>query len=76
MTDAERITSLEVQVKYMSESQSKLLSEQHDTNEKLDDLLALRNKGAGAFWLATTLAGIGAVGIFMQFMEWLGGGNG
>lgn len=52
MTQAERITALETEVSY-------LRAEVRDANKKLDDLLALRNKGAGIFWLMTVLFGAG-----------------
>lgn len=32
-------------------------------NTKLDDLLALKNEGLGAFWLASALVGAGALSI-------------
>lgn len=51
LTQAERIAALEVKV----DDFSRELKEQ---SQKLDDLLALKNKGMGAFWLASTLAGI------------------
>ena len=63
MTQAERITALEVQV-------SILVSEQQRTNQKLNELLALRNKGAGAFWLATTLFGTSIIGIITVVGSW------
>lgn len=44
-----------------------------DMNHKLDELLALRYKGAGAFWLAATLIGTGIVGVFTQLLTWLKG---
>lgn len=63
ITQAERITALEVRV-------SDLLKTQQETNDKLDELLAMRNKGIGAFWLASTLLGTGIVGFIVQFVDW------
>lgn len=63
ITQAERITALEVRV-------TDLLKTQQETNQKLDDLLAMRNKGVGAFWLASTLLGTGIVGFIVQFIDW------
>lgn len=40
---------------------------------KLDDLLALRQKGIGAFWLASALAGTGIIGGLSLLWEWLRG---
>lgn len=66
MTQAERITALETQVGF-------LVAEAEKTNAKLSELLALRNKGAGAFWLATTLFGTSLMGVGVMLMSWLKG---
>lgn len=66
LRDGERITALEVQV-------SHLLQEQQQMNQKLDELLGLRNKGIGAFWLVSALAGTGIIGISMSLLDWLRG---
>lgn len=63
ITQAERITALEVRV-------SDLLKCQQEISDKLDELLAMRNKGIGAFWLASTLLGTGIVGFIVQFIDW------
>lgn len=63
ITQAERITALEVRV-------SDLLKCQQEISDKLDELLAMRNKGIGAFWLASTLLGTGIVGFIAQFIDW------
>lgn len=63
ITQAERITALEVRV-------TDLLKTQQETNDKLDELLTMRNKGIGAFWLASTLLGTGIVGFIVQFIDW------
>lgn len=63
ITQAERITALEVRV-------SDLLKCQQGISDKLDELLAMRNKGIGAFWLASTLLGTGIVGFIVQFIDW------
>lgn len=41
-------------------------TEIHGINTKLDELLALRQKGMGAFWLASALVGTGVMG----FITW------
>lgn len=66
MTDPERITALEVQVQG-------LRAECSDMNSKLDDLLALRNKGAGVFWLVSIVIGSGIIGGVLQLINWIGG---
>lgn len=55
ITQAERISALEVRV-------SDIQKQQQEINNKLDELLGLRNKGVGAFWLASALLGTGIVG--------------
>lgn len=42
-------------------------------DKKLDDLLELRYKGAGAFWLASALIGTGIIGVFAQVFNWFKG---
>lgn len=42
-------------------------------DKKLDDLLELRSKGMGAFWLASILVGTGLFGFFTTMMSWMGG---
>jgi len=63
--ELERIVALEVQYKNIATKQDAI-------TEKLDELLALRNKGAGAFWLATSLAGVGAISIVLQILHFFG----
>lgn len=55
ITQAERIAALEVRV-------SDIQKQQQEINNKLDELLGLRHKGVGAFWLASALLGTGIVG--------------
>lgn len=64
LTQAERITALEVEVK-------SLKAELSSANQKLDELLALRNKGAGAFWLGTTLFGVSVMGFMSFILDWV-----
>lgn len=47
-----------------------------ELSEKMDDLLALRNKGAGVFWLVSSLIGAGIVGGAVQFVKWIMGAHG
>lgn len=63
-SEIERITALEVQMQHLTEIVEK-------QNAKLDDLLGLRNKGVGAFWLASALAGTGIIGVVFSFFEWI-----
>jgi hypothetical protein len=64
ITQAERIAALEVRVSDMQKQQQQI-------NDKLDELLALRNKGIGAFWLSSGLLGTGIVGFIVQLVEWI-----
>lgn len=62
-TQAERITALETEMSYVKD-------ELREINAKLDDLLALKYKGAGAFWLATSLFGISFAGLITMVLSW------
>lgn len=42
-------------------------------DNKMDDLLALRNRGVGVFWLVSGLLGTGIVGMFFQLISWIRG---
>lgn len=64
MTQGERIMALEVEVKQLKEDVQSM-------NGKLDDLLALRNKGAGAFWLASALFGTTLIGVVAVILNWI-----
>ena len=73
-TSPERITALEVKVlnlEKMMQSHIDDTTKRHDSiTGKLDDLLGLRNKGVGAFWLASALAGTGIVSLFFSIIDW------
>lgn len=66
MTTEERLAVLEAQYEHMSNQQSEIV-------RKLDDLIALRNKGTGAFLLASALLGTGIIGVITQIFEWMKG---
>jgi hypothetical protein len=61
----ERIAALEVEVTELRRSVDSM-------DKKLDELLAIRWKGAGAFWLAAGLLGTGIVGMLTQFLHYIG----
>lgn len=65
MTVPERIARVETQVE-------ELRGKVDTMNDKLDALLALRYKGAGAFWLAATLIGTGMVSVGAQLLHYIG----
>jgi hypothetical protein len=62
-TQAERITALETELSYIR-------NELRASNQKLDELLALRNKGAGAFMLASALFGTSLMGVVALVVTW------
>ena len=64
MTQAERITALETKVAHLT-------SVVEAQNKKLDDLLSLKAKGQGAFWLATTLFGTSFAVFITYLMSWM-----
>ena len=74
MTNAERIAQLETLVEVLRDEQRAHIlavkQESEKTNKKLDELLMLRAKGVGAFWLASTLLGTGIVGMIVSIVEW------
>lgn len=63
ITQAERIRALEVQVNDLTTAVNSMES-------KLDDLLALKNKGAGVFWLFSAILGSGIIGILIPVIDW------
>lgn len=60
----ERIARVEERVKELDDRMARV-------EEKLDKLLELRYKGAGAFWLASILFGTGLVGAIATFIQWI-----
>lgn len=65
-TQAERIAALETRMAAIEATQNRI-------EGKLDDLLAIRYKGAGAFWLASMLFGTSLIGVMTYFISWLKG---
>lgn len=66
-TDAERLALLEYKDTLR---ESKL----NDIDKKLDELLTLRQKGVGAFWLASSLLGTGIIGAIFMVVQYFRGG--
>lgn len=62
----ERIARLEEKV-------NELDSKMQRIEDKLDSLLELKNKGAGAFWLVSLVVGSGIIGILLESVRWLSG---
>lgn len=72
-TTVERLARVEERVKQLSDEVDGLKVDVRAMNQKLDDLLALRYKGAGAFWLASSLIGTGIVGALFSMFDWFRG---
>lgn len=60
----ERIAVLETKVQSLETTITSL-------ETKIDALLSIKNKGAGAFWLASLLFGTGIVGFFSMVVDWV-----
>lgn len=75
----ERIARMEVEVQELKKA---FHEHKEETNRrldsvdgKLDELLALRNKGAGVVWLVSGLIGTGIIGACFQLFNYLFGGK-
>lgn len=73
----ERIATLEVE---MREQRKSFDDFKHDTNvrldsmdAKLDELLELRNKGAGIFLVVSGIIGTGVMGVVYAVIQWFRG---
>lgn len=79
MTQGERMARVEVEVIALKESldehKKQTVEQFTDIGKKLDDLLTLRNKGAGIFWLISSLMGVGFIGGTVQFLHYMFGGK-
>ena len=62
----ERIARLEKSVEIIESKQEEIL-------EKLEELLTLKNKGVGAFWLASTIIGTSIVAFVSSVASWFKG---
>lgn len=60
----QRTAALEVEV-------TNLKKGLEEANEKLDQLLAFKHKGTGAFLLASSLFGTGIIGFFIEVLHWI-----
>lgn len=76
-TVEERVAVLEAKVDLLSVQVSahaeETRGEYRTLESKLDDLLALKNKGMGAIWLASALIGSGLIGLVSMFVNWMKG---
>ena len=79
-SDGERLARLETEVAHILKNQKEYEEDYAKSwaavNGKLDEILALRNKGIGAFWVASSLIGTGIVSFVWQLFDWLKHGAG
>lgn len=68
----ERIARVEEQVNELRNDFTKLENKVDKIGEKLDNLIALKQKGAGAFWLATTLFGAAIIAAANKLLHFIG----
>lgn len=65
---------MEVQVEVLQVALNKHIQDTYlankEMNRKLDDILTLKHKGLGAFWLASALVGTGIIGAVGSFFDW------
>lgn len=66
-TQAERLAKLEERVNALEGKVDELRHDVTSMNGKLDDLLALKYKGAGAFWFFSLIMGTGVLGFLYSF---------
>lgn len=64
----ERLAKLEVKTEVLERQQQEALV-------KLDELLGLRQKGVGAFWVISAITGTGIIGVIMAFLDWIKGNH-
>ena len=74
LSQVERIAQLEVKVDHLTDELSDANHSLKNVSGKLDELLVLRNKGAGVFWLAATLFGTSVIGITTWVINMFRGG--
>lgn len=73
----ERIAVLELKVQRLNDDfalhAAETRTEAKALEQKLDDLLVLKDKGMGAFWLASTIFGTGIVGGIIMLINYFRG---
>lgn len=65
-TNNERLAILETRVASLEDKVDNI-------DKKLDDLLELKNKGLGAFWLVSLIAGSGLVSLLWSVINYVRG---
>jgi len=71
----QRLTVLEVEVSALKSMTKEHIDQTRSENQslgvKLDSLLEIKNKGVGAFWLASALMGSGIIGMIVAVVQWV-----
>lgn len=70
---AERTAALEARLTIYEQHASSRDQTLKEMDQKLDALISLRDKGFGAFWLASAVFGTGIVGAVTAIWHWLKG---
>ena len=73
-TNATRLAKLEVEMEQVIKNQQRFETICTDINTKLDSIVALKYKGAGAFWLVSALIGTGIVEFLHNALDYFRGG--
>lgn len=63
LSELERITAVETRLSSVEERMERI-------ENKLDELLELKNKSAGAFWLISLIVGSGVLGMVGTLFSW------
>lgn len=69
----ERIARMEEQIRALGEKVETTDQKVDQLTVKIDSLLALRNQGVGAFWIASTLVGTTIVGGIAAIFKYIFG---
>lgn len=68
-----RLAVIEDQIKTLVAHNAIMASHAEARDKKIDELLDLKNRGVGAFWLASLIMGSATVTALLTFVDWLKG---
>lgn len=71
MTQGERIAALEVELREVRSAMNDMKTTMREVLVEVKGLTALRNRGAGVFWLMSALSGTGVIAIVMGLLDWI-----
>ena len=72
-TGLERIAVVEERINHVIDTLEKMADAHQKTQEALDDILELKHKGMGAFWVAASLFGSGLISLVYMAVDWVKG---